>query len=157
MAFPTDAVFKVVTTFHRTVFDLSKGKLAGKASGMPVLKLTTIGRKSGQKRSTMLTSPLVEGDNVVLVASYGGDDRDPDWFGNLVANPDVDVVMNGSNRKMRARVAEGVERTRLVGGAHCGARQLRRLPAQDVASDPRGGARAQRLSDRRPGPLDEPR
>ena len=45
---------------------------------MPVLKLTTIGRKSGQRRSTMLTRPLLEGDNVMLVASYGGDDRDPD-------------------------------------------------------------------------------
>ncbi len=113
MAFPKDAVFKVVTGFHRVVFDLSNGKLLDKASGMPVLKLTTVGRKSGQRRSTMLTSPLVEGDNVVLVASFGGDDRDPAWFGNLVANPDVEVVMNGSNKKMRARVAEGVERTRL--------------------------------------------
>ena len=113
MTFPKDAVFKVVTSFHRMVFDLSKGKLAGKTSGMPVLKLTTVGRKSGQRRSTMLTSPLVEGENVVLVASKGGDDRDPDWFGNLVAHPEVDVVMDGSNRKMRARVAEGVERTRL--------------------------------------------
>src|SRR5258705_6964879 len=108
---PKDLISKTVTSFHRLVFDLSKGKVAGKASGMPVLKLTTIGRKSGQRRSTMLTSPLVEGENLVLVASKGGDDRDPDWFGNLVANPEVDVVMDGSNRKMRARVAEGVERT----------------------------------------------
>lgn len=113
MAFPKDAVFKVVTHIHRTVFDLSQGKLAGKISGMPVLKLTTIGRKSGQRRSTMLTSPLVEGDNVVLVASFGGDARDPAWFANLAANPDVDVVMNGSTRTMHARVAEGDERTHL--------------------------------------------
>jgi deazaflavin-dependent oxidoreductase (nitroreductase family) len=110
---PKDALFKVVTGFHRTVFDLSKGKLAGKAGGMPVVKLTTIGRKSGQKRSTMLTSPLVEGDNVILVASYGGDDRDPMWYSNLVANPAVDVVMNGASKSMVARVAEGDERTRL--------------------------------------------
>jgi deazaflavin-dependent oxidoreductase (nitroreductase family) len=118
MAFPKDAVFKLVTGFHRVVFDLSKGKLAGRGSGMPVLKLTTVGRKSGERRSTMLTSPLVAsplvgGDDVVLVASFGGDDRDPAWFLNLVANPDVEVVMNGSNTPMRARVAEGVERTRL--------------------------------------------
>lgn len=113
MAFPKDAMAKVLTGFHRLVFDVSKGKLLGKASGMPVVKLTTIGRKSGQRRTTMLTSPLVQGDNVVLVASYGGDDRDPAWFGNLVANPDVEVVMNGSVRAMRARVTEDVERTRL--------------------------------------------
>jgi deazaflavin-dependent oxidoreductase (nitroreductase family) len=113
MAFPKDAAFKIVTGFHRAVFDVSKGKLLGKASGMPVVKLTTIGRKSGQRRHTMLTSPLVEGDNLVLVASKGGDERNPAWFGNLVANPDVDVVMSGSTRKMHARVTEGDERTRL--------------------------------------------
>lgn len=113
MAFPKDAVFKIVTSFHRVVFDLSKGKLVGKAMGMPVVKLTTVGRKSGQRRSTMLTSPLVEGDEVILVASFGGDDRNPAWFDNLVVNPDVEVVMNGSTRQMHARVAEGTERTRL--------------------------------------------
>ncbi len=113
MTFPKDAVFKVVTRIHRAVFDLSQGKLAGTASGMPVVKLTTIGRKSGQRRTTMLTSPLVDGDNVVLVASFGGDDRDPAWFGNLVANPEVEVVMSGSTKMMRARVTEGDERTGL--------------------------------------------
>jgi deazaflavin-dependent oxidoreductase (nitroreductase family) len=50
---------------------------------------------------------------VVLVASYGGADHNPAWFGNLTANPDVEIVMNGATRKMRARVAEGDERTRL--------------------------------------------
>jgi deazaflavin-dependent oxidoreductase (nitroreductase family) len=110
---PKDAIAKAITGFHRLVFDLSKGKVTGKASGMPVLKLTTIGRKSGQRRATMLTSPLVEGDNVVLVASYGGDDRDPQWYSNLVAHPDVDVVMSGWSKSMRARLAEGDERTRL--------------------------------------------
>lgn len=110
---PKDAIFKFVTRFHRTVFDLTKGKITGKASGMPVVKLTTVGRKSGQQRTTMLTSPLVEGDNVTLVASFGGDDRDPAWFSNLAANPDVEIVMSGSHRQMRARVTEGDERTRL--------------------------------------------
>ena len=110
---PKDAVFKAVTRFHQVVFDVSRGKVIGKASGMPVVKLTTVGRKSGQRRATMLTSPLVEGDNVVLVASFGGDDRDPMWYSNLVVNPDVEVVMSGSHRTMRARVAEGDERTRL--------------------------------------------
>ncbi|MEY2583184.1 MAG: hypothetical protein QOE09_3033 [Ilumatobacteraceae bacterium] len=108
-----DAVSKVVTRFHQLVYDLSNGKVVGKASGMPVLKLTTVGRKSGQPRSTMLTSPLVEGENVIVVASNGGDDRPPMWYSNLIANPDVDIVMNGSARPMRAQVAEGDERTRL--------------------------------------------
>ena len=113
MNFPKDAVVKVVTRLHRAVFDLSQGRLAGKTSGMPVVKLTTIGRKSGQRRATMLTSPLIDGDKVILVASFGGDDRNPAWFGNLVANPDVEVVMSGSTKTMRARVAGGDERTAL--------------------------------------------
>jgi deazaflavin-dependent oxidoreductase (nitroreductase family) len=108
-----DVIAKMMTGFHQLTFDLSKGKVAGKVGGMPVLKLTTVGKKSGQRRSTMLTSPLIEGDNVVLVASYGGDDRNPAWFGNLAANPDVEIVINGTTRKMQARVAEGDERTRL--------------------------------------------
>jgi len=110
---PKDVIAKSVTRFHQLTFDLSKGKLAGSFGGMPVLKLTTVGKKSGQRRSTMLTAPLVEGDTVVLVASYGGDDRNPAWFSNLASNPDVEIVMNGASRKMRARVAEGDERTRL--------------------------------------------
>jgi deazaflavin-dependent oxidoreductase (nitroreductase family) len=108
-----DAVAKFVTRLHRLTFDVSKGKVAGNVGGMPVVKLTTVGKKSGQRRSTMLTSPLVEGDNVVLVASYGGDDRNPAWYSNLAADPDVEIVMNGARKRMRARVAEGDERTRL--------------------------------------------
>ena len=59
MSFPKDLIAKCVTTVHRTVFDISKGRVAGGAMGMPVVKLTTIGRKSGKRRATMLTSPLV--------------------------------------------------------------------------------------------------
>ena len=110
---PKDLMFKVVTGIHRTLYDLSKGKLGGKTMGMPVLKLTTVGRKSGDRRTTMLTAPLVEGDDVILIASFGGDDRNPAWYLNLVAEPDVEVEIDGSKRLMRARVADGDERTRL--------------------------------------------
>jgi deazaflavin-dependent oxidoreductase (nitroreductase family) len=110
---PKDLMFKVATGIHRTVYDLSNGKLAGKTMGMPVLKLTTVGRKSGDRRTTMLTAPLVEGDDLILIASFGGDDRNPAWYLNLVAEPDVEVEIEGSKRLMRARVADGDERTRL--------------------------------------------
>jgi deazaflavin-dependent oxidoreductase (nitroreductase family) len=108
-----DLTFKLFTSIHRAVYDLSKGKLGGKTMGMPVLKLTTVGRKSGDRRTTMLTSPLIEGDDVILVASFGGDDRNPAWFLNLVAEPDVEIDIDGAKRRMRARVAEGDERSRL--------------------------------------------
>ena len=142
MNFPKDAVVKVVTRLHRAVFDLSQGRLAGKTSGMPVVKLTTIGRKSGQRRATMLTSPLIDGDKVILVASFGGDDRNPAWFGNLVANPEVEVVMSGSTKTMRARVAGGDERTALWEALTAKTHELRGIPAQDPVADPCRGARA---------------
>jgi len=108
-----DAVARAVTTFHRTVFEASGGRLGDRIGGMPVLVLHTTGRRSGKRRSTMLTSPVQEGDAVVLVASYGGDDRHPTWFLNLRDDPDVEVTMNGGTRPFRARVAGDDERARL--------------------------------------------
>ena len=65
---PSDFMFKTVSGVHRTLFRASGGKLFNKGAGMPVLVLTTTGRKSGQPRSTMLTSPLQMDDKVVIVA-----------------------------------------------------------------------------------------
>lgn len=108
-----DAAAKVVNVLHRTILEASKGRLAASISGMPVVELTTIGRKSGQKRTTMLTTPVHDDDMVVLVASYGGDDRHPAWFLNLRENPEVEIVMQGDRREMRARVASAEERATL--------------------------------------------
>jgi deazaflavin-dependent oxidoreductase (nitroreductase family) len=81
---------------------------------MPVLELTTSGRKSGQPHSVMLTSPLQEGTTIVVVASRGGDDQHPAWFLNLRDNPEVDVAMRGEpKQRMRARIATPEERALL--------------------------------------------
>lgn len=81
---------------------------------MPVLELTTTGRKSGQPRSVLLTSPHQEGDTWVVVASRGGDDTHPAWFLNLRDNPEVEVSLKGGpKRPMSARVADAGERARL--------------------------------------------
>jgi deazaflavin-dependent oxidoreductase (nitroreductase family) len=108
-----DTIARLVNILHRTLFTASKGRIAGTGFGMPVLMLTTTGRKSGQKRTTMLTSPLQDGDKVVIIASYGGDHRHPAWFLNLRDNPDVEITMSGKTRKMRAHVAGGDERAEL--------------------------------------------
>jgi len=108
-----DRVARAVAILHTNIFKASKGRLLGKFYGMPALQLTTTGRKSGLKRSTMLTAPIVEGDRVILVASYGGDDRNPAWFTNLVANPTVEVLMGGRNREMQARIASDEEKAEL--------------------------------------------
>jgi deazaflavin-dependent oxidoreductase (nitroreductase family) len=80
---------------------------------MLVVDLKTTGRKSGQQRSSMLTSPLQDGDKIVLVASRGGDPHHPAWFHNLKANPDVEIMMSGKNRPMRARVATPDEKSEM--------------------------------------------
>ena len=108
-----DQLAKAVNVLHRTIFSATKGRIGGRGLGMPVVMLTTTGRKSGQPRTTMLTSPLQEDGKVVLVASYGGDDRNPAWFLNLRDNPDVELTMDGSTRKMRAHVATPEERAEL--------------------------------------------
>lgn len=109
----SDLFLKIVNAVHRPVFTLSKGRLAGQGQGMPVIMLTTTGRRSGTKRATMLTSPLQLGESWVLVASRGGDDRNPDWFHNLVANPAVEVSSGGVTRPMTARVADAAEKAEL--------------------------------------------
>jgi len=111
---PSDLVLKSMNQIHRTVLALTGGRLGWSAGSMPVLELTTTGRKSGQKRSVMLTSPVQEGDAIVVVASRGGDDVHPAWFLNLQADPDVDVSFKGAPAEpMTAHVATAEERDRL--------------------------------------------
>ena len=49
----------------------------------------------------MLTAPVIDGDRVVLVASKGGDDRDPDWYRNLLVHPDIELTIAGKHQPMR--------------------------------------------------------
>ena len=111
---PSDVQFKAMNAIHRILLKVSGGRAGWTAQDMPVLELTTTGRKSGQPRSVMLTSPLQEGPVLVVVASRGGDDHAPAWFLNLQANPDVEVSLQGAPaRPMHARVASPAERQRL--------------------------------------------
>jgi deazaflavin-dependent oxidoreductase (nitroreductase family) len=108
-----DAFFKVGTTIHRAIFNVSGGRIFSKTSGMPFIELLTTGRRSGKERATMLSVPIVGGDRLVLVASFGGADRHPAWYLNLQANPEVRVTMAGTTRAMIARTATEEERVEL--------------------------------------------
>jgi deazaflavin-dependent oxidoreductase (nitroreductase family) len=101
----TDVGFRALNVFHRSVTTLSGGRLGRSAFGMPVVELHAIGRVSGLERTTILTAPIVENGRVVLVASKGGDDRDPQWYRNLLAHPDVELDIAGERRRVRARPA----------------------------------------------------
>jgi deazaflavin-dependent oxidoreductase (nitroreductase family) len=109
----TDTGFKVLNAVHRTTLRLSGGRIGRSGYGMSVVELHTVGRKTGQARVTVLTSPVHDEDRVLLVASKFGDDRNPLWYGNLTANPDVEIVIDGQRRQLRARTASAEERREL--------------------------------------------
>jgi deazaflavin-dependent oxidoreductase (nitroreductase family) len=76
-----------------------------------------------------------DGESVVLVASYGGDDRHPQWFLNLRDNPEVEITMEGNTRQLRARVASPEEKATLwprVVAAHRGYGQYQQRTDRDI-------------------------
>jgi deazaflavin-dependent oxidoreductase (nitroreductase family) len=106
----TDIGFKVLGATHRAVLRLPLGNHLKTGFGMPFVELHTLGRKSGQPRVTILTAPIHDDHRVVLVASKGGDDRDPQWYRNLTVNPDVEIHIDGQVRRLRARTASPQEK-----------------------------------------------
>lgn len=102
-----------VTRLHAAIFTATGGRVLGRAAGMPVVMLTTTGRRSGKQQTCMLTAPVQMGDQLVLVASYGGSDRHPAWFLNLRAQPLVHVVTSSGRGPMRARLASREEKEAL--------------------------------------------
>jgi deazaflavin-dependent oxidoreductase (nitroreductase family) len=111
---PDDRLLKAANVAHRALITVSRGRIGWRAAKMPVLRLTTIGRRSGRRRAVMLTSPHQEGDDLVIVASRGGDDRHPAWFVNLRHHPEVEVETQDEPRHTRtARIAGPEERARL--------------------------------------------
>jgi deazaflavin-dependent oxidoreductase (nitroreductase family) len=111
---PSDPAFKVMNRVHRLLLGASGGRLGWRVSGMPVIELTTTGRKSGQPRTTMLTSPFQENDAMVVVASRGGDATNPAWFLNLRDDPNVMVKLGPKPPvSMIAEIADADERARI--------------------------------------------
>ncbi len=98
---------------HTAMYRASGGLIGHRLPGLPqMLLLDHVGAKSRTKR----TSPLVyarDRENIVLVASKGGNPKHPAWFHNLRANPDTTVQIGSERVDVHARVAEGSERERL--------------------------------------------
>lgn len=108
-----DAGFRALNGLHRGVLRVTGGRIGGRAFGMEVVELETVGRRSGRTHVATLTVPVADGDTLVLVASKGGDDRDPDWLRNLIAEPRVVVRRRAGRVEMTARVASAEERAAL--------------------------------------------
>lgn len=109
----TDLSMKGMSGAHRVIVAATGGRLGRQIGGMPALELHTTGRRSGKRRTVMLTAPIRERDRIVLVASKGGDDRHPEWYLNLVDDPSVEVTVDGATTRMRARTATPAEKIEL--------------------------------------------
>jgi deazaflavin-dependent oxidoreductase (nitroreductase family) len=130
-----DAGFKFMNWSHKAVLRLTGGRYPRRLLGMAAVELHTVGRKSGERRSTMLTSPLSDESRVVLVASRGGAENDPQWYKNLSANPDVEITIDGETRQLRARTASAEEKTALwpdIVKAYKGYASYQKRTARDI-------------------------
>lgn len=107
------SLYKALNVVHERVFTATDGRVFGRAGGMTAVKLTTVGKKTGLERVTMLTSPLVEDNTVVLVASFRGGPNHPAWYHNLRAQPRVRAMRRGFDLDMDATVLTGDERAAL--------------------------------------------
>jgi F420H(2)-dependent quinone reductase len=98
---------------HVAIYRASQGLIGHRFPGSPpTLLLDHVGARSAKKRTSPLVY-MVDGENLVLVASKGGYPKNPAWFHNLRANPDTTVQVGSRRRPVHARVADPQERKRL--------------------------------------------
>jgi deazaflavin-dependent oxidoreductase (nitroreductase family) len=97
---------------HVLVYRETSGECGYHWRGTTILLLTTVGRTSGESRTTPLIH-RTDGERWVVVASKGGAPENPSWFENLKANPEAAIQVKGEEVPVRATTAEGEERTRL--------------------------------------------
>lgn len=110
---------RFLTGLNVLLYRLSGGRLVDKVEGCPVCLITMTGRKSG-KRKTIALMCIVDGDNVLLVASLGGSPNNPQWYYNLKAQPRIDIQIGSVKRRMLAREASANERPALWAKAVAG-------------------------------------
>lgn len=104
-----DGNVKRLSRLHTILFRVTRGLVGRRLVDNDMLLLTTRGRHSGTKHTVPLLY-LRDGDSFVVIASYGGRPRHPEWYLNLVADPDVVVNLPGRRLRARARTASGAER-----------------------------------------------
>ncbi|HQX01769.1 MAG TPA: nitroreductase family deazaflavin-dependent oxidoreductase [Anaerolineales bacterium] len=93
-------------------FRANEGRVGGNFEGKTLLLLHTKGAKSQQERINPVAC-IKDGDRLAVIASKAGAPTHPDWYYNIVANPQVTVEVGAENFQALASVAEEPERTRL--------------------------------------------
>jgi len=103
---------RTVGRMNVPIYRLTGGRVAGRVGRAPVLLLTTVGRRSGEKR----TAPVVyleDDGRISVINTNAGNARLPAWSLNLEANPEAEVEVGRRRMAVRARAAEGEERAQL--------------------------------------------
>jgi F420H(2)-dependent quinone reductase len=108
-------VSPLLTRTHARLVRLSGGRIRRSflfTGGMPILVVTTVGRKSGKTRSTPV-GYIEHGDSFVVLASNAGNDRSPAWWLNLQADPHAEVLVGRRRFAVESRRADPTEEAAL--------------------------------------------
>jgi deazaflavin-dependent oxidoreductase (nitroreductase family) len=104
-----DNTARRLSRLHVNVYRLTGGVLGRRLVGNDMLLLTTRGRTTGKAHTVPLLD-LPDGDTLVVIASWGGRPRDPQWYRNLVAEPRALVQVRSRTWAVRGRTADTDER-----------------------------------------------
>jgi deazaflavin-dependent oxidoreductase (nitroreductase family) len=113
---PNEFNEKIIAEFRENA-----GKVGGPFAGAPMVLLTSKGARSGRSHTTPLVY-MQDGDRIVVFASMGGAPKNPQWYRNVAANPDVEVEVGTERYSAKAVVTSGAERDALF------ARQVALIP-----------------------------
>lgn len=101
---------------HQLLYEKTDGRIGTSIGKRPMLLLRTVGAKTGKDRTSALLY-VPHGEAYAVIASKGGDPKHPGWYHNLIAHPDVEAQVGRKRIPVRARVAEGGERSKLWASA----------------------------------------
>ena len=99
-------------TVHQWLYEITDGRIGSNLGGRPMLLLRTVGRRTREPRTAALLY-VRDANGYVVIASKGGAPQHPAWFHNLTAEPNVEIQVGRERIPVRARIAEGDERSRL--------------------------------------------
>lgn len=109
---------RIAWSVHRGLYRVTRGRIGlwrARPERWGTLRLTTLGRRTGQRRHVILAY-FDDGPNLIALAMNGWGEGHPAWWLNLRENPVAEVVTVAGRRQVRARVAEGEELSRLWAG-----------------------------------------
>jgi len=105
-------VLNIANGIHVALYRMSGGKFANQIANLPVLLITTFGRKSGKPHANPVVY-IEDGQDYLVSASTGGMDWHPGWYLNLKNSPEVKIEIGDKRFNVQAVIMDGEERSRL--------------------------------------------